>query len=243
MKTILLQLFFIGSLTAQSFGTLEGHITDAISGENMIFATVMLSQEEQIKYGTETNLDGIYKFEKIVPGAYDLKVQYIGYAPMEKIILIEPKSLLSEHNGKIENIKIEESSMVFTECVIVACKHPMITKCVYTCYGSVTVETVEEKPKELEEIKNNIEPKETAEAPSFEIFPNPATDQFTLAVREDADLIQIISSTGKVVKQLSLNDREYLEISLIDLVNGSYFVRMIKSGITLQTEKLVVMNY
>ena len=59
-------------------GVLEGKLMDG-KGEAVIFATVLLQQNDTIKAGANTDFDGYYKMSNLTPGVYDLKVQYTGY--------------------------------------------------------------------------------------------------------------------------------------------------------------------
>lgn len=62
---------------------IRGVITDANSGETLIGATVIYGPN----LGVVTDLDGRY-YLKIEPGAYHLKVSYVGYLPQETDVTI-----------------------------------------------------------------------------------------------------------------------------------------------------------
>jgi hypothetical protein len=83
MKKSLLILFLISNLQlltskADNTGQINGTVTDSISGETLIGATiqVMLSGKS---FGTTTDIEGYYALKPLEPGMYDVKVSFIGY--------------------------------------------------------------------------------------------------------------------------------------------------------------------
>ncbi|HMZ24384.1 MAG TPA: carboxypeptidase-like regulatory domain-containing protein, partial [Saprospiraceae bacterium] len=56
-------------------GTLRGNVTDAVTGEPIMFGSVYI---HQIGNGMMTDLDGNYSID-LQPGNYDIKFTYIGY--------------------------------------------------------------------------------------------------------------------------------------------------------------------
>lgn len=64
------------SLSAQESASLTGNITDKITGEPLIGASVVLVGTYK---GNSADIDGNYVINEIKPGDYDIKVQYIGY--------------------------------------------------------------------------------------------------------------------------------------------------------------------
>ena len=90
MKRIL--LFFVlscisfTSIMAQT--SLEGKVSDAASGEAILFGTVALYKNDVLLTGVETDLDGNYFFSDIDPGTYDIEASYIGYTPQRQVEVI-----------------------------------------------------------------------------------------------------------------------------------------------------------
>jgi len=90
MKRIL--LFFVLScisltgILAQT--SLEGKVTDAATGEPILFGTVALFKNDVLITGVETDLDGNYFFSDIDPGTYDIESSYIGYTPQKQVGVI-----------------------------------------------------------------------------------------------------------------------------------------------------------
>lgn len=57
-------------------GAIAGKITDAVNGETLIGATVVIKGTTT---GAQTDLDGQYKISSLNPGVYDLVVTYVSY--------------------------------------------------------------------------------------------------------------------------------------------------------------------
>ncbi len=64
-------------------GILQGTITDAETGEPIIFGTVAIIKNGQVVTGTDTDLDGFYAITDLLPGLYDVEFSYTGYAPQK----------------------------------------------------------------------------------------------------------------------------------------------------------------
>ena len=61
-------------------GTLRGVITDAETGEQVPFATVVLKDStDKVIKGVVSDFEGIYVIKSITPGVYNLEVRYVGY--------------------------------------------------------------------------------------------------------------------------------------------------------------------
>ena len=78
MSTLLLGTS-LTQISSDSQTSLQGKVTDAISKESIIFATVALMKDGNIIKGVETDLDGNYYFSDISPGTYDVEASYVGY--------------------------------------------------------------------------------------------------------------------------------------------------------------------
>ncbi len=81
----ILSTLFLMVFASTVFGQtkLEGTVTDAETGEPVIFATVALSQNGVLKTGTETDFDGYYSFTELELGEYEIEVSNTGYKPMK----------------------------------------------------------------------------------------------------------------------------------------------------------------
>jgi hypothetical protein len=59
--------------------SLEGTLIDKESGEPLLFANVILYQNGVFVAGVQTDFDGNFELTNLVPGVYDLELQYVGY--------------------------------------------------------------------------------------------------------------------------------------------------------------------
>ncbi|MBK8348897.1 MAG: carboxypeptidase regulatory-like domain-containing protein [Saprospiraceae bacterium] len=60
--------------------TIEGKVTDAKSGEPILFGTIALYRGGVLITGTETDLEGNFFVSDVQPGTYDMEASYVGYA-------------------------------------------------------------------------------------------------------------------------------------------------------------------
>ncbi|MEM9545566.1 MAG: carboxypeptidase regulatory-like domain-containing protein [Bacteroidota bacterium] len=142
MKRIL--LFFvlfcvsITSIVAQT--SLEGKVTDAASGEAILFGTVALYKNDVLITGVETDLDGNYFFGDIDPGTYDIEASYIGYTPQKQVgVLVKA--------GKTNRVNFAISEGVLMDAVeIVEYKVPLIEIDNTTSGATVTAENIRSLP-------------------------------------------------------------------------------------------------
>jgi hypothetical protein len=112
MRRIIFTLLFLLCGTSLVFGqkkiSLSGYIKDASSGETLIGANIYI-QEAQI--GIATNAYGFYSIS-IPPGAYTIRVTYLGYNTQQQTInLIENRTLdiaLVSEDREIEEIVIDD---------------------------------------------------------------------------------------------------------------------------------------
>jgi HSP20 family molecular chaperone IbpA len=76
----------------------------------------------------------------------------------------------------------------------------------------------------------------------FQLFPNPANDQFTISA--DIPLQKIIVSDvfGNVVQTISLQNEFESRLSIANLANGVYTVQVINAENMSSTQKLFVLH-
>jgi len=101
--------------------TLEGKVTDQDTNDPVIFATVMLYQNDSLIAGTETNMEGYYKFDRIEPGFYHVKVRYVGCFDWEV-----RNHEVSEGIANVLNIQIKANEVMLDEVVITEYKAPLV---------------------------------------------------------------------------------------------------------------------
>jgi len=142
MKRILLLFVLsciaITSMMAQT--SLEGKVTDAVTGEPILFGTVALYKNDVLITGVETDLDGNYFFGDIDPGTYDIEASYIGYTPQKQVNVIVKA-------GKTNRIDFALSEGVLMDAVeIVEYKVPLIEIDNTTSGSTVTAEEIRSLP-------------------------------------------------------------------------------------------------
>ena len=142
MKRILL-LFVLSciSITGMLAQTsLEGKVTDAASGEAILFGTVALYKNDVLISGTETDLDGNYFFSNLDPGTYDIEASYIGYTAQRQVGVVI-------NAGRTNRLDFSISEGVLFEAVeIVAYKVPLIEIDNTTSGATVTAEAIRSLP-------------------------------------------------------------------------------------------------
>ena len=105
MKKLLLLLlltssFFILQLHADNTGQINGTVTDSISGETLVGATIQVMFNGKT-LGTITDPEGYYALKPLQPGLYDVSVSYTGYT--KKIIT---GVRVSQETIKILNVQL-----------------------------------------------------------------------------------------------------------------------------------------
>jgi iron complex outermembrane receptor protein len=89
-STLLFLFILINSIAFSQSFTIKGSIKDAVTGEGLIGASVIAKPG----VGGVTDIEGNYSF-KIEPGTYTLKVNYVGYLPMEAKVKVIDKDVTS----------------------------------------------------------------------------------------------------------------------------------------------------
>jgi len=74
----LLTVAFGAALFGQTTGKISGKVLDAANGEPLVGANVMV---EGSTFGAVAEVDGSFYIINLPPGAYDIRVQYMGYTP------------------------------------------------------------------------------------------------------------------------------------------------------------------
>ena len=108
MKKILLSIIFLCVLlqTIAQTGTIRGFATDLQTGEPIMFCNVSISGT---KYGSQTDLNGMYTLSKIPEGEYTLSASYIGYNKVtKKVKLVKGEILTFNFELSTSSVKIQE---------------------------------------------------------------------------------------------------------------------------------------
>lgn len=127
-----------GTLAAQTTtGEIKGTATDAETGETLPFANVKLYQGNTMISGTQTDLDGKYKFTGLTPGRYDIEVSYVGYTPNRvNGVLVQSDKIV------FQNFKLG-SGNVLDEVVVTDYKVPLVEQDQTSSGITVTSEDVQ----------------------------------------------------------------------------------------------------
>lgn len=102
MKTItilLLSAFFSANLFSQT--SLQGSVTDAETGEPIIFGTVALYKNDVLITGTETDFDGFYSITELDAGTYEVVFSYTGYTDHKVTGVLVQSGKANQLNAKM----------------------------------------------------------------------------------------------------------------------------------------------
>ena len=101
-------------------GTLKGTVLDALSGEAIPFANVIIERNGTQTAGTTTDFDGKFTIKPIEPGTYTVKATFVGYQTYVMTGLI-----ISTNKITFQDLKLS-SGIQKGEVVIVEYKKPLI---------------------------------------------------------------------------------------------------------------------
>ena len=139
-RLLLISLFSSFGLAAWSQTSLEGKITDANTGEALIFANVVLFRNGNLMVGTQTDLDGNYSFSSIDPGTYDVEASYTGFPTQRQtgVVAMAGKSVRLD-------FKLD-AGLILNAIEIVAYKVPLIEQDNTTQGHITTAEQIKNLP-------------------------------------------------------------------------------------------------
>jgi len=109
--------------SSQNQRVISGKVTDQHTGENVIFAMVILYKDSLVVTGTETDLDGNYSFTLSEPGPYLIEVISIGYQP-KKVKEINAKE---GQINKVDIVLSQSTEVYLEEIVVIAHKRPPVS--------------------------------------------------------------------------------------------------------------------
>ena len=105
LKTFLVVLISLYSLSFYGQGSVEGIVTDVVTGESLIGVNVVYAPGK----GVSTDIDGHY-FIDLENGSYTLTISYVGYNVQTKNIKINGKKL--NLNLQLQNVTLSEIEVV-----------------------------------------------------------------------------------------------------------------------------------
>ncbi|MBP7543695.1 MAG: TonB-dependent receptor, partial [Ignavibacteriaceae bacterium] len=118
-RFILFLLIVVPVVQAGITGKLAGRVTDAITGEPLIAATIMI---EGTKLGASTDKDGRFTILNVPPGVFTLKITYVGYEHLS----VEGVKIVVDQTTTMD-FKLKPQSMT-TDEVVVTANTPLIQK-------------------------------------------------------------------------------------------------------------------
>lgn len=154
MARILLLFFALligGSVSLEAQTSVFGTVTDAETGEPVLFCNVALFRNDVLQTGTQTDFDGVYSITNIDPGSYDIEVSYVGYQTRRITgVLVQA--------GRANKVDLEMEPGVQLDVVeIIGYKVPLIEQDNTTQGGTVTAEQIQRLPsKDINAIVANV---------------------------------------------------------------------------------------
>jgi outer membrane receptor protein involved in Fe transport len=113
-------LVLTSSLAMAQSGTLKGVITDAMSGEAIPFANIIIEKNGNQAGGTTTDFDGNYTIKPVDAGNYTIKATFVGYGTVEVTGVI-----VSANKITFQDVKLQEG-IAIGEVKIIAYKKPLL---------------------------------------------------------------------------------------------------------------------
>lgn len=119
----------------------KGKVTDEATGEELPYAFVVITQGGAQKAVKQTDLDGLYRFEGLQPGAYDISVKLVGYKAkmVQNVILIGDKT-------QYLDIKLSSGTLELNTFTFVQFKKALFEKDQTTTTNTLTREQVARAP-------------------------------------------------------------------------------------------------
>ncbi|WP_299221545.1 TonB-dependent receptor [uncultured Aquimarina sp.] len=106
---LIFSLLFVCNIQAQVYGELSGNVTDQ-TGQPVLGASILIEGTEK---GAQTDFDGNYRIENIIPGSYNLTASYIGFQTQTKFNII-----VKSKGTPTYNFVLKESAEALEEVVI-----------------------------------------------------------------------------------------------------------------------------
>lgn len=124
-------------LYAGTTGKLVGTVTDAVTGDPLIGANVLI---EGTNLGAAANVNGRYTILNIPPGIYSVRISYLGY----ESLIVENVQIIVDQTTEL-TVQIRPHSIEVDEVVVVAQK-PMIQKDLTSSISVVSRDKIESLP-------------------------------------------------------------------------------------------------
>ena len=133
-------LFSLSTTVALAQTTLEGKVAEE-NGEPVIFANVVLFQNDVQKAVVSTDFDGNYIFSALEAGTYAVEVSYLGFAK-QRVTGIKVAA------GKVNKLDVEmiPEGVVLDEIVVTEYKVPLVDFDNTTQGATITSENIRQLP-------------------------------------------------------------------------------------------------
>ncbi|MEX0967504.1 MAG: TonB-dependent receptor [Bacteroidia bacterium] len=116
---LVLSMLFISvcGWSQSSPGEVSGRITDAQTGEPIMFANVVAELNGAQKGGSATDVEGYYTIKPLTPGSYTIRVTYVGYRPFESRNVIVNAGRITKVDIKMTSSATQLTTVDFVEYV------------------------------------------------------------------------------------------------------------------------------
>jgi CarboxypepD_reg-like domain/TonB-dependent Receptor Plug Domain len=144
IRNVYLTLVFLLVATAGSVaqtGAIRGKILDKATKEPLPFASVVAEMNGTQVGGAQSDFDGEYTIKPLQPGAYTLKVTYVGYTD-----LVITGVLVSNDKITFQDLSVGKKVVETKEVEIIAYKVPLIDKGNTSVGATLTREEIEAAP-------------------------------------------------------------------------------------------------
>jgi hypothetical protein len=97
---VLLLAAFAAAAQPPKPGAIEGVVTNALTGEPVARAHVMLRADKK-RYGAMSTAEGKFSIATVEPGVYALKTERAGFVPLEARVEIRPEMTVRAYNAEL----------------------------------------------------------------------------------------------------------------------------------------------
>ncbi len=104
-------------------GGIKGKVLDSETGGPLPFVNVVVEQSGRIVTGGSTDFDGKFFIKPLPAGTYDLKVKFVGYAPLQKSGVVVNADKIT-----FTDMKMKSSAVEMETYEVVDYKVPLISK-------------------------------------------------------------------------------------------------------------------
>ena len=121
-NTILFFIVFLASFGAfAQSGTLKGKVIDAMTGETIPMANIVVKLDGATVIGGASDFDGNYTIKPINPGTYTIEVSFIGYST-----IVQNNVLISPNKITFIDYELSVSTNELTEVQVIEYDVPLI---------------------------------------------------------------------------------------------------------------------